>query len=314
MDNNIFKALQVRFVKLQFTVEFPQDSVLPKDKVSAIRGGMGEMLLRMNCVRDRQCEKCDFESECIVQKIMYSKFVKKPEFVTTGGSIGYVMECENSQEIFKEGDKLRFYIILFGNTIIYFNQIYQALSILAEEGIGKNHAKYKIVDIRNIEGNSILDGKLINMNNYVVHMLYDYLVFRMVKTDNILNKKEAVMIFDTPTTLKYQNDFLMKFEVDAIISAIRRRIYMLDCFEGIESGILKFGEDDGKLKICRQECHIMSVARYSTRKEKKIFLRGIKGYLALEGMTEEMWVLLLIGELIHIGKNTSFGFGRYHLK
>lgn len=310
----MLKALQVRFVKLQFTIKFLKDSVLPKDKVSAIRGGIGEMLLRMNCIRDRQCEQCDFESECIVQKIMYSKFAKKPEFVTTGGSVGYVLECENSHEIFNEGDTLRFYMILFGNTIIYFNQIYQALSVLADEGIGKNHAKFQIADIRNMEGMSVLDGNMINMNNYVVHVLYDYLVFRTVKISEIFNKKEAFMIFDTPATLKYQNKFLMNFQVDAIISAIRRRIYMLDCFEGIESNILEPGENDVKLKIRSQECHLMSVARYSTRKDKKIFLRGIKGHLILEGLTDELWALLLVGELIHIGKNTSFGFGRYHLK
>lgn len=304
----------MRFVKLQFTVEFPEDSVLPRDKVSAIRGGMGEMLLRMNCVRNRKCEQCDFESACIVQKIMYSKFAKKPEFVTTGGSVGYVLECQNSQEIFKEGDKLRFYVILFGNTIIYFNQIYQALSILAEEGIGKNHARFRIIDIRNLEGLSVLDGKMISMNNYVVHRLYDYLVFRTMKVDDIFHKKEAVMIFDTPAALKYQNEFLTNFQIDAIISAIRRRIYMLDCFEGIESNILESSENDAKLRVRSQECHSVSVARYSTRKDQKIYLRGIKGHLILEGLTEELWALLLTGELIHIGKNTSFGFGRYHLK
>ena len=70
MDIELFNALQVRFIKLHFTVAFCGDSVLPRDKVSAIRGGIGEMLLRMNCVRDRQCETCDFEKECTVQRIL----------------------------------------------------------------------------------------------------------------------------------------------------------------------------------------------------------------------------------------------------
>ena len=76
MEKGLYDALQVRFIKLHFTVAFLQDSQLPEDKVSAIRGGMGEMLLRMNCIRDRQCESCDFEPECIVQRTMYSKFEK----------------------------------------------------------------------------------------------------------------------------------------------------------------------------------------------------------------------------------------------
>lgn len=51
---------------------------------SAIRGGMGEMLLRANCIRDRVCESCDFEAECIVRRTMYSKFTLRPNYVTNG--------------------------------------------------------------------------------------------------------------------------------------------------------------------------------------------------------------------------------------
>lgn len=314
MDKKLFDALQVRFVKLRFTVAFSEDSILPKDKVSAIRGGMGEMLLRTTCVRNRHCEECDFETECVVQKIMYSKFERKPDFVTTGGSIGYVLECENYQENFNAHDKLDFYLILFGKTIIYFNQLYQALSILGEEGLGKYHAKFQIIDIRNMEGMSILEEKMINMSKYVIHTLYDYLMFRIMRMGTLSAKTAVMMVFHTPLTLKYQSEFLREFRIDAILSAVRRRVFMLDCFEGIEGDILERNKDDCRLKIRSQECHMAYVSRYSTRKKEKMVLRGLKGYVLIEGLSEELLRLLLIGELTHIGKNTSFGFGRYHLK
>lgn len=314
MDEKLWNALQVRFVKLRFTISFLEDSILPKDKVSAIRGGMGEMLLRMNCVRDRQCGECDFETECVVQKIMYSKFERKPDFVTTGESIGYVLECENYQENFSAHDKLNFYLILFGKTIVHFSQLYQALTLLGEEGLGKYHAKFQIVDIRNMEGMRVLEGNMINMNKYVVHMLYDYLMFRIMQIGTISVKTDVLMIFDTPLTLKYRAEFLREFQMDALLTAIRRRIFMLDCFEGIESDILEQGDGECRLKIQSQECHLASISRYSTRKNEKMILRGLKGHALLEGLTEDLLMLLLVGELIHIGKNTSFGFGRYHLK
>lgn len=59
MDGQLLNALQVRYIKLHFTISFIEDAVLPIRKVSAIRGGMGEMLLRANCIRDRVCESCD---------------------------------------------------------------------------------------------------------------------------------------------------------------------------------------------------------------------------------------------------------------
>lgn len=152
------------------------------------------------------------------------------------------------------------------------------------------------------------------MDNYVVHMLYDYLLFRVMRIRDISVKAEVRMIFLTPLTLKYQGEFFREFRMDAILKAIRSRIFRLDCFEGFACDILEEDEDDHTVKICGQEYHLASVSRYFTRKNENMVLKGLKGYVLLEELTEELLELLLIGELIHIGKNTDFGFGRYYLK
>lgn len=85
MGKGIF---DIRYVKLHFTLRMVEDTVMPKYKASAIRGGLGEMLLRANCIRDRQCEKCDFETECIVRRTMYSKMEIQPRFMSSGDSVG----------------------------------------------------------------------------------------------------------------------------------------------------------------------------------------------------------------------------------
>jgi len=121
----IEKILQIRYVKLHFTLKILEDTILPRNKVSALRGGMGEMLLRANCIRNRKCEKCDFISECIVQRTMYSKMEIQPNFMQKGDSAGYVLECENYDEIFYKGEKLKFQLILFGKNIVYLNQYLQ---------------------------------------------------------------------------------------------------------------------------------------------------------------------------------------------
>lgn len=314
MDKKLFDALQVRFVKLRFTAVCTEDCVLPRDKVSAIRGGMGEMLLRMNCVRDRECETCDFEAECIVQRIMYTQFVIKPFFATTDGGVGYVLECENYKEHFKSGESFDFYLLLFGKTIIYINQIYQALSTLGErEGIGKYHAKFQIQRITNMEGMSVLENKMINMDRYVIHMLCDYIMFRKMRMRSLKGSGKFMILFDSPLSLKYQNEYLQEFQIEPIINAVKRKIYMLNCLEGIESGILEYNEYPIP-EILRQEKRLVGVKRFSMRKNEKMILRGLQGYVVVTGVTEELLELLLVGELIHIGKSTIFGFGRFHLK
>lgn len=117
MELQLEKALQVRYIKLHFILAIIGNTRLPADKVSALRGGMGEMILRDNCIRDRNCAQCDFEPECIVRRTVYSKYQANPQFVTTSDSIGYLIECDNSEEDFCEGDLLEFKLILFGKTI-----------------------------------------------------------------------------------------------------------------------------------------------------------------------------------------------------
>lgn len=303
------KALQIRYVKLHFGLRMTEDTWLPMNKVSAIRGGIGEMLLRANCIRDRQCGSCDFESECIVRRTLYSRFDEKPDFVTSGDSVGYVLECENYEKNFYEGDLLEFHLILFGKTIVYFSQFLQAVYQLGMAGIGKARAKYEIIAVRNTVGRDMLRGSEILMERYVVKTLWDYVRYRQGGFDGRAFPDR--IRFRTPVTLKHQGKIQRTLSPEAVIPALCRRIYMLDCFEGLNCEMLKW--EGSSPKVLSEFSEPVSVCRYSSTQDQKMPLRGIRGEMRLERIPEELIPLLLAGELTHIGKNTSFGFGRYRL-
>ena len=157
------RRLSILYIKLQFSLVFQENTVLPEEKVSALRGGMGEMLLRQNCVSDRICEECIFESACIVRKTMYTHMEKKPSFMQGNDSIGYLIECEDYRTNIKAGDTVGFSLTLFGNNIVYFGQYLQAFSSLGMYGLGKNHSRYEIQEIRNMYGQSILKEDMMQM-------------------------------------------------------------------------------------------------------------------------------------------------------
>lgn len=309
MNEEWYHPLDVRYVKLYFTLVILEDTILPVNKVSALRGGMGEMLLRMNCVRDRNCENCDFESECMVRRMMYSKYEVKPDFVTTGESIGYVLECEDEQELFYAGDELEFQLILFGRTIVYFSQFLQAFSMLGACGLGKHGSRFRIAFVRNTTKEVLFDGEQIDMARYRIRMVRDYVKYRLTHHQG---EWKGELIFQTPLTLKYHGEFLQEFDIEPIIQAVRRRVYMLNCFEGKEEGWLQ--QVTEYPTIVSQQHYLSKVDRYSSRQDSHMSLKGIRGKIQLEGMCEDVLQILLAGELIHIGKNTSFGFGGYRVR
>lgn len=311
IDSQLLEALQIRYVKLHFTISFTEDAILPVNKVSALRGGMGEMLLRANCIRDRRCEVCDFETECIVRRTMYSKFEEKPAYITTGESVGYVLECENYVTEFLCGETLEFHLLLFGRTIVYLNQFLQAFHTLGMNGLGRGHARFQIISLTNTKKQEILRDNYVLMKNYVIHCVSDYVKYRMEKI--LQNGIHGILVFKTPLTLKYHNEFLQEFQMEAILNAVKRRIQMLDCFEQIQNDFY-YDYQVAIPEITEQDHQFIKVRRYSSRQENQMYLKGIKGQLQMKEISDNAVLLLLAGELLHIGKNTSFGFGRYQLK
>ena len=301
------KALQVRYMKLHFGLRLLENTRLPMNKVSAIRGGIGEMLLQANCIRDRNCEKCDFEDECIVRRTMYSRFEEKPKFVTSGESAGYVLECENYEEEFQMGDIVEFQFLLFGKTIVYFSQFVQAIYQLGTVGIGKDHSCYEIAYIKNTLGKDILKGMNICMEQCKVLTLWDYVEYRLRQNPG----RESRIRFKTPVTLKYQGEFQQHLSIEAVLPSVLRRIYIMDCFENLKCEQLRW--EGGYPEVLEESSRPIIVYRYSGTQDQKMPLKGIKGEMLLAEIPERLLPVLLAGEVLHIGKNTSFGFGRYHI-
>lgn len=306
MNKIIENHLNIRYAQFRFTLRFVEDSRLPVQKTSAIRGGMGEMLLRMNCIADRHCESCSFEDACIVRKAMYSKMKIQPSFMQSGDSVGYVMECDDHREQFEEGDTLCFDLLLLGDNIVLFSQYLLALQHLGFSGLGKNHALFEIVSIINTDGEDILDDQTIDLSKVKVKLLSDY-----VRASLPAYTTNAHIRLRTPLTVKYHWDFIHEFNIEAVLAAAERRIYILNCFEGNEIDRIDLS---GHVPTCvNAVTKNDSVVRYSNTHDKKIMLRGIRGEADLTDIDETAWTILKACEILHIGKNTSFGFGGYEL-
>lgn len=300
-------ALNIRYVDLKFTLAFVEDCRLPEYKTSALRGGMGQMLLQQNCIRDGKCEDCSFESECLVRRMMYAKYEIQPKFANRGDSMGYVIECESKKENFRKGDRLEFHLLLYGKLIVHFSQFLQAFYMLGQMGIGKAHAHYQILSVENEQGERVVDGSQVYLHKLGVSTIGEY----VEKRKKLLEKEgcQNTVVFQTPVTLKYEGDFLQTFHSLAIFRSVLRRIYSFHCFEGQDIPLMEL--DMELPDIVRQSVKFESVLRFSSTMGKRMSLKGIRGEVVFDYLPEELLIALLAGEKLHIGKNTSFGFGKY---
>ena len=95
LENNQASWRDIPYTTLTFCLRFHKPVEVPEHKVSALRGGLGEMLLQKNCVADRDCEVCRFQESCIVWNAFYTPMRLKPDYMTGKESLGYLIECDN---------------------------------------------------------------------------------------------------------------------------------------------------------------------------------------------------------------------------
>ncbi len=103
---------------------------------------------------------------------------------------------------------------------------------------------------------------------------------------------------------------MQEFCSEAIVQAVFRRIMMMDYF--VEHYIDP-PEDIDIPGIIGQKVMVRKVYRYSSTHNAQTGLKGITGSMVFEDISEELLPYLVAGELLHIGKNSSFGFGKYRL-
>ena len=319
IDSDLMKCMQVRYVKLHFEIELVDGGQLPKDKASMLRGGMGRMLLMSNCIRDENCENCDFSEECLVQRMMYAHMKIRPAFMTQKDSEGYVLECENTDEDFYPGDLLEFNLLLFGNSIVYFNQYLQAFHALGMRGLGKEKLRFRLSQVTNSSRELLLKDGIMYKERFRVRRIEEYVRYRLSWLEKEKQNQytdDVLLVFHTPLTLKFQKEFQDSLDPLPIMSAVERRLYILNCYEGF-----KDGEDYERIAVAEhlpekvdERVHAESMKRFSGTQNKGIVFKGIKGACRFSGVDDTALALLAAGELVHIGKNTSFGFGRYTMK
>ena len=315
LENNQASWRDIPYTTLTFCLRFHKPVEVPEHKASALRGGLGEMLLQKNCVADRDCEMCRFQESCIVWNAFYTPMRFKPEYMTGKESLGYLIECDNLETSMDAGHGFAFRLKLFGRNIALFSQYLDAFWQLGQIGFGKKHARFEIAAVITEMDDMLLDEDGIHMDKFKICTVGDYVDMRMRELEKQAGSRKAaeegcVIHFMTPLSLRKDRVDLEHFDADAIWRAVHRKIQMMSYFDG---NALELEKPLSWPQILDEREENASVKRYSNTHKRGMELKGIRGAVLMEPVSEERLEELLAGELFHIGRNNSFDFGRYEV-
>lgn len=323
--------MQIPYQKYAFRIEAIEEIHLPYYKGSTFRGGFGNMFRKIVCALRRQdCIDCMLKSRCIYAYVFETpsnegaeimnmhKYEKIPHpFVIEPPGTDSKLKAQDSK-IISPGSRIDFNLILIGRATDYLPYFIYTFDELGKNGIGRGRGKYRLTEVSTYNDNST------EARFSVYHESDRTIRHTGVSGIDIPDEFRAsdslsqlTLHLITPLRIKYNRDLVVNLEFHILIRNLVRRLgllYYFHCGNQKPSwdfrAIIKHAED---IRIKTSGLRWLDWERYSSRQDTRMKLGGLVGEITYEGNIEPFLPVIKAGEILHAGKGTSFGLGRYRI-
>lgn len=315
--------MKISYQKFTLTLEAIDELHLPYYKGSTFRGGFGKIFRGIVCaLRLQECLDCPLKPKCIYAYVFETspdegadimnmhKYEKVPH--------PFVIEppSEDSR-IISSGGRIDFNLILIGKATEYLPYFIYTFHELGENGIGKGRGKYRLVEVKRWNGNVIDEVPIYHESDETIRKTEDNIINIPDEFKPSERIAQISLQFITPLRIKYNRDLVVRPEFHILIRNLLRRLgllYYFHCGNKKPSWnhrqIIKHAEG---VKISSSALKWLDWERYSSRQETRMKLGGLVGAITYSGNIESFLPYLQAGEILHIGKGTSFGLSQYSL-
>ena len=310
-----------RFARYRFTYTVLEPLKMPEYKGNVFRGRLGYILRRITCVGDaEECQgQCQFPERCVYSRCFEtpvpddSPLLRNQPFAPHP----FVLEPPRTGKLrYEPGDTFACNLILVG----------EAINLLPWMVYAFNEIGVRRIGLRGERGRCQLDkvesltarGSYQTIYTAENEMLTDEGV--ILRLEDILENAPRgtdliELEFLTPTSIKVDGDWVRAITFERLIRNLLRRLRFLSffhCGEDLQADM------DGLLETAATVKHKSRLRwvrkdRWSHRTEKPIPMGGFVGKVRFEGNLEAFLPFFLLGEYLHIGHHTAFGFGQYRL-
>ncbi len=305
-----------RILPLKITIKAEEEIHLPPYVGSTLRGAFGNSLKRVCCVaRQKECAECIFKSSCVYVYIFETSLALIPSKGKRINNIPhpFVFDIKMSEKPFtlKKDMSWSFGMTLFGRATGYVPYVIAALENMGAAGVGKGRGKFKLYQVELLNADSSGD---VLYHNGSVRLLEKFPTAEDFTKNCPVNTSCVTVDFVTPLRMKIKGKLVDVPEFHLIVSSIIRRIeamYMVHSGTEVSIPYPSLVKKAREIKIREKITHWYDWKRYSHRQRGRMKLGGIVGSVTYEGDITPFNPYLAIGSLLHIGKNTSFGLGKY---
>lgn len=215
----------------------------------------------------------------------------------------------------KVGQRLSVELKLLGQGCEHLADFVEAVMLAGEHGLGKQKARFELVKIVVHDGTRpwVCFDAACGWEGAYQPMPSALGAFARVP---FAVPDQLTLVFETPTRLVWQGEPLTTPDFPVVMRALYRRLNALLDVHGASSDSLTLLGQMEELEEtwAQHDVEWMDWERRSNRQQRRHVMGGLVGTSTYHGHFRREWLeLLAAGQVLHLGKATTFGMGRYRL-
>jgi hypothetical protein len=325
---------RLRIAKYHFNLQAVERLGLPRYKGSTLRGGFGSVFKRTVCFQEevKSCADCLLKANCPYAYIFETAPPPDAEVLRTYSDVPLPFVIEpplDTKTVYEPGESLDFGLVLVGRAINYLPYFIVVFQELGKVGLGRGRGRYALREVAAVQPLNGEEEVIYSAADGVVRERDLSVGWEEIKAQSSklkiqppisnlqLPTSELTVNFLTPTRMKHEGRFVDRPEFHVLVRNILRRVsslYYFHCGERWETDYRGMIEAAKEVRLAEAGTGWMDWERYSRRQQQRMNLGGLVGKATYEGVLAPFLPLLVLGELVHVGKACVFGNGKYEVE
>ena len=305
-----------RLARYRLTLTALSTITMPPYAGSTLRGGFGHAFRKMVCTQGPiDCKDCVLNAVCPYPYIFETAPFEGAQQLRTYGDVPrpFVIDPLDTRAEYRKGESFSFQLTLIGRAIDYLPYFLVSFRELGEMGIGKGRGRFQLAHVRTDDGESIYDG-----DTQMVHNLNNARSFDDIQRETeSLPTDELTLRLLTPTRITHEGALTDQLPFHVFWRRLIGRISALTyfhCGESLEMDFKGLIEKAMTVETTKTTLRWKDWTRYSSRQDRKMQLGGLVGSVTYAGDLAEFIPFVMLGAFLHVGKNATFGLGKYRVE
>jgi len=318
-------GLPLSFGRFTLTLVPEQPLRLPPYAGSMFRGAFGRALRRVVCVtRTSACPSCTLNDRCIYPYVFDTPPPASTRIMRRYRTAPHPFVLEPPEPggvVLPAGQPLAVGLTLFGKALEYLPHFIHAFEQLGMAGLGARRTRCAMRTVEAVRDGqrwtvSASDERVFRTADpFEEHVRLELSAPECGGASDASNRVR--LMFLTPVRIVYEERLSSELPFHVLVRNLLRRLAHLSYFHcGGDPHAVAFREWIALAETVRTTEHTLEWRdwrRYSTRQRTTMALGGLVGTVTYTGPLAPFLPLLRVGQVIHAGRGTSFGLGRYRL-